>query len=511
MHKNNTPLVLLILDGWGNNEEKQYNAIKEAPTPNWDNWVKTYPYGLLKASGEAVGLPKGQIGNSEVGHMHIGAGRLILQDLTRINAAIATKEWEKNKVLLDLISANTKTNTLQVMGLLSKGGVHSHEKHLLAFLSLCAKQKINGKVALHLFLDGRDTSPKSAIKSIELIEKALKNYPFAHIASLCGRYFAMDRDKRWDRTLKAYDLVTQGIADKQFPSAMDAINYYYQEKYFDEFIPPTVIGEKTAMQNNDNLFFFNFRPDRARQLTNALIATDFAGFTRKKIINWHKKVTMTPYQDNLPAEVAFPKQALNENLGAELSLAHIKQLRIAETEKYAHVTFFLNGGREKPYPLEDRILIPSPLVKTYDLKPEMSARAITQQLIEQLKAKKYEVIICNFANADMVGHTGIMPAAIDAIACLDECMGEIKSLVIKQGGCMLITADHGNAEVMFDEKTGQAHTAHTNHLVPFLFIGSHYHYRCGIGSLIDIAPTILYLLGISKPKVMTGQSLLYSP
>lgn len=508
MKKQNTPLVLLILDGWGENEYHKYNAIKQASTPNWNKWTKIYPYGLLQASEEAVGLPKGQVGNSEVGHMHIGAGRLIAQDLTMINAAIASHAWEKNQILLDLIHDAAPAKTLHVMGLLSDGGVHSHENHLIAFLALSAEQKIQGKISLNLFLDGRDTSPKSALTSIKLLEKELKNYPFAHIASICGRYYAMDRDKRWERTEKTYDLVTRGLSEHNFSSTCEAINYYYSQGLSDEFIPPTTIGKTQGMQNHDSLFCFNFRPDRARQLINALIMSDFSDFKRKKIVKFQKTVTMTSYQDSLPVEVVFPKQSLAENLGEILSLAGLKQLRIAETEKYAHVTFFLNGGIEAAYPHEDRILIPSSKVKTYDKQPEMSAKLITEELIKQLEAKKYDVIICNFANADMVGHTGIMQAAIDAVDCLDTCIGKINAAVTKAGGCMLITADHGNAEVMFDEDMQQAHTAHTANLVPFLFIGAGYTY-CGTeGSLVDIAPTILYLLGIAKPKAMTGKSLL---
>lgn len=505
MRKENTPLVLLILDGWGMHHQTAYNAIEAAATPQWDTWLKTMPHGLLEASGEAVGLPKGQVGNSEVGHMHIGAGRLINQDLTRINQAILDESWESNPILSSLLDSAQAPHTLHIMGLLSHGGVHSHEEHLFAFLSLCAKKGITG-LALHLFWDGRDSPPQSAMSSLVKLEQLLKAHPVGRIASICGRYFAMDRDNRWERVAPAYKLITEGQSEHEFEDPKSALNYYYDKGCYDEFIPPTVIGEPIRMEDGDSVFFFNFRSDRARELTQALVEPHFLGFSRTKRIHFKHVVTMTQYQAGLPVAVLFPPHELKNMLGEVLSTTGFKQLRLAETEKYAHVTFFLNGGNEAVFPGEERILVPSPKVATYDLQPTMSAKAITAALKEALSS--YDVILCNYANADMVGHTGVMEAATEAITCLDQCMAEVGKAVKEAGGTLLITSDHGNAEVMYDEVVGQPHTAHTTHLVPFVFVGEGWRYRGGVGSLSDIAPTILSLLGVEQPAEMTGQSLL---
>lgn len=505
-----SPLVLIILDGWGYSEETSYNAIAKAKTPFWDKVWQNTPHTLIEASGEAVGLPHLQMGNSEVGHMHIGSGRTIFQDYTRINHAIQHQAFETNPLFLETIQKlKASGKTLHLMGLLSPGGVHSHEEHLFAFLKLCEQQKFYN-IALHLFLDGRDTPPQSALQSIEKLNQALANFPSQVVRSITGRYYAMDRDKRWSRIQPVYELLTAGTSDATFSSAEVAIEHYYNQAIYDEFIPPTRIGDAKTIEDEDAIFFFNFRADRARELTEAFIHEDFSGFKRRlrpKPLNF---ISMTTYADYLDTEAAFPAFKLEETLGEVLAQQHLKQLRIAETEKYAHVTFFLNGGREAPFEGEERILIPSPKVETYDLKPEMSAPEVTEAILESIQQKKHDVIICNFANADMVGHTGDFEATLKAVACLDNCMASIHEALSKTNGHLLITADHGNAEKMFNSETKQAHTAHTNYLVPLVYVGNgpwtflpnH------TGTLADIAPTMLTLLDIDKPKSMTGQSLL---
>lgn len=505
-----TPLVLIILDGWGYSEETAHNAIAKARTPFWDNALQNTPHTLLEASGEPVGLPHLQMGNSEVGHMHIGAGRTILQDFTRINQAIENNSFEKNSLFLDTITALKATNhTLHILGLLSPGGVHSHEAHLFAFLAFCKKHHFDN-IALHLFLDGRDTPPKSALASIQRLNEHLSAFPNPMIASISGRFYALDRDKRWERIEPVYQLLTTGESAQRFESAEAAINAYYDESIYDEFIPPTAIGTPKPILDGDSVFFFNFRADRARELTEPFVLNDFSGFAREKKPKLDGFISMTTYADYLKTDVAFPPFKLSDTLGEALSKHHLRQLRIAETEKYAHVTFFLNGGREAPFPGEERILIPSPKVKTYDLQPEMSAPEITAAIVESITHKSHDVIICNYANADMVGHTGKFEATQQAIACLDNAMSLISQALEKVGGQLLITADHGNAESMFNEKTGQAHTAHTNHLVPLVFIGDEaWEFNSkNKGTLSDIAPTLLTLLGISPPSSMTGKSLL---
>ncbi|OCH97077.1 phosphoglycerate mutase (2,3-diphosphoglycerate-independent) [Legionella jamestowniensis] len=502
------PLVLIILDGWGYREEIPHNAIALADTPQWDKWWSAYPHILLDASGHEVGLPDEQMGNSEVGHMHIGAGRIIPQDFTRINNAIKNGEFASNEAFHNVIQDTQQQDKhLHVMGLLSPGGVHSHEAHLFAFLALCHQYSFN-KVCLHLFLDGRDTPPQSALQSIARLNNQLEQYPVGKICSLTGRYFAMDRDQRWERSALAYRLLTEGQSNFQFSTAEAAIQHFYLENKFDEFIPPTIIGNPSPVEDGDSIFFFNFRADRARQLTHAFISETFDGFLRARQPNLAHFITMTRYAKNLPTECAFPPLILNNTFGELVAAAGLSQLRIAETEKYAHVTFFFNGGSEHAFENEDRILIPSPQVATYDLLPEMSAPELTHALVDAIHSDAYDVIICNYANADMVGHSGDFKATIKAIECLDRCLHDVGKAVAEKGGALLITADHGNAEAMFDETTQQAHTAHTCQPVPLLFVGENWHFNRQQGSLIDIAPTMLTLLDLEIPVEMTGEVLL---
>lgn len=504
-----SPMVLMVLDGWGYREETPHNAIAQAHTPQWDHWWQSYPHIVLNASGHAVGLPDGQMGNSEVGHMHIGAGRVILQDLSRINQAITDHSFIHNQLLLETIQSLKKTKkTLHVMGLLSPGGVHSHENHLFAFIQLCAEQQFT-QVALHLFLDGRDTPPQSAKKSIELLENQLKQYPVAQICSLSGRYYAMDRDNRWDRVAPVYRLLTEGISDEYADTTLHALDAYYARGIYDEFVPPTRIGQSKPMEDQDAIFFFNFRADRARQLTASFLNPQLAGFERHKIPHLACFISMTQYADYLNTQCVFPPAILRHSLGEVLSQHGLSQLRIAETEKYAHVTFFFNGGSEQIFPHETRVLIPSPTVATYDQKPEMSAELLTSTIVDAILSQKYDVIICNYANADMVGHTGDFNAAVQAIECLDASMSKINQALQTVKGQLLITADHGNAECMFDDETNQPHTAHTNDPVPLLYIGHpDWEFTESNGSLIDIAPTVLKLLNIELPTEMTGKPLL---
>lgn len=507
MHQR-SPTVLIILDGFGYNEKLAHNAIANANTPQWDNWWKNYPHITLDASGEAVGLPNGQMGNSEVGHMHIGAGRVILQNYTQINTAIQNNDFDNNPVFIDAIKKMQKNNhAIHVMGLLSAGGVHSHENHLFAFLRLCAKYNFN-KIYLHLFLDGRDVPPKSAKNNISSLNQVLKETNNAIISTISGRYYAMDRDKRWSRIAKVYNLLVDGESEYSYSSAEAAIDDFYKQNIFDEFIPPTKIGKSPSIQNGDTIFFFNFRADRARQLTRAFIENNFTEFPRKTTLTSLNFISMTKYEENLATKVAFPKPQLNNTLGEIIAKNDLKQLRIAETEKYAHVTFFLNGGVEVKFAKEDRLLVPSPKITTYDLQPEMSANLITDKIIEAIDKQAYDVIICNYANADMVGHSGMFKATIAAIEAIDKSLERIGKKILEVNGQLLITADHGNAESMFDEKTNQPHTAHTTLPVPLLYVGKEQRkFKQVKASLCDVAPTFLALLGIKPPSEMTGQIL----
>lgn len=506
---NNAPLVLLILDGWGYREEEAFNAIAKAHTPQWDEWWQQRPHMLLDASGRKVGLPQGQMGNSEVGHMHIGAGRTLPQDFTRINDAIAFGSFFNNQILIQAINhLKQQHKCFHVMGLLSPGGVHSHETHLFAFLKLCHELHFK-QVILHLFLDGRDTPPQSAASSLERLNAVLKKYPVATIGSISGRYYAMDRDNRWQRVEPVYRLLTDNKSPYHFPTAKQALAAFYQQNIYDEFIPPTRIGQGKAIDDGDAVFFFNFRADRARELSQALLLHDFSGFERPKLPKIEHFLSMTQFATTLPCDVVFPPVALQNTLGSVIAANGLSQLRIAETEKYAHVTFFLNGGSEQVFADEERILIPSLQVATYDEAPQMSAPILTDTLIEEIDSGAYDIIICNYANADMVGHTGNFAATVSAIEALDKAMSAIWQVLRPKGGQLLITADHGNAEQMFDPSTQQPHTAHTNELVPLLYIGDKdYAFNQSLGCLTDIAPTILSLLGITPPAEMTGKVLL---
>lgn len=508
------PILLLILDGWGYREEKHNNAIALAKTPHWDHLIQTCPHTLLKASGLAVGLPEGQMGNSEVGHLTIGAGRVLYQDLTRINRAIEESYFFTNEIFLSALKkAKEAKNSVHILGLLSPGGIHSHEKHIYALLQLASQIGLKN-CYIHAFLDGRDTAPKSAQTSIIALEDKCKEFGAGKIVSLIGRYYAMDRDKRWERTQAAYDCLTSGKAEYHAPTALEGLQQAYARGETDEFIKPTCIHkpEEPAIkiQENDSIIFMNFRADRARQLSRAFLNTGFSDFKRIAHPLLNDFVSLTQYAADIPSRVAFPQQSLENGLGEYLSQQGMTQLRIAETEKYAHVTFFFNGGIEKPYLNEVRQLIPSKKVATYDLTPKMSVLEITDQLLEAIEKKKFDVIICNFANPDMLGHTGNLSATEEAITCIDQCINKLVTALKKQGGEAIITADHGNAECMYDEKTQQAHTAHTTEPVPFIYIGrpAKIITTNESGTLADIAPTLLTLLNLPKPKEMTGENLL---
>jgi len=500
------PLLLMILDGWGYRAENSDNAIALAPTPSWDAMWRDDPHGLIETSGTAVGLPEGQMGNSEVGHMNIGAGRIVYQDFSRIDNAIRDGSFRDNPQICSAIrSAADAGGTVHVMGLLSPGGVHSHEDHFLETVRVASAQG-TAPIRVHAFLDGRDTPPRSAEPSIRAMQALLDALPDAAFGTLCGRYYAMDRDKRWERVAKAYQTIATGQAQYRAATAVEGLQAAYERDESDEFVQPTVIGNPPGVADGDAVIFVNFRADRARELTMAFVSDDFDGFSRKKI-QLSGFVCMTEYMADLPVLVAFPPASLPRLLGGELADHGMRQLRIAETEKYAHVTFFLNGGREAPFPLEERILIPSPKVATYDLQPEMSLPELTGRLVDAIRSGAFDVIICNVANPDMVGHTGSLEAAIAAVSAVDACLSRVTAAIDAQGGEMLLTADHGNIELMVDPVSGQKHTAHTTNKVPLVFHGRPARLREG-GSLRDIAPTILALLGLPQPSEMTGRSLL---
>ncbi len=506
------PITLIILDGWGESEQKQHNSIEMAKTPSYDYLLSHCPHASLKASGEEVGLPAGQMGNSEVGHLHIGSGRKVPQDLTRIDQAVKSGEFYKNTVLADAIHQAKQANkSVHIIGLLSPGGVHSHESHIAAMINMVNQHGVS-KNYFHAILDGRDTPPKSAATSIERIAGEYKKLGQGKIASVIGRYYAMDRDKRWERTEKAYNLLTQGTADYHVDTAIEGLKIAYAQGETDEFVKAISVHRDDespiTVQDGDVMIFMNFRADRARQLTHAFTDKSFDGFDRKVTPKLSAFVTLTQYAKDINAAVAFPPLQLHNTLGEFLSSQGLRQLRIAETEKYAHVTYFLNGGVEAPFTEEDRILIPSPKVATYDLQPEMSAVEVTDKLVEAIEHGDYDVIICNFANPDMLGHTGNESATNHAIEIIDACLKRIVDALKAIGGEALITADHGNAEMMYDNKTGQPHTAHTNNLVPLIYVGREATFSNQMGALDDIAPTLLYLMGLDKPKEMTGHNLL---
>ncbi|WP_277443478.1 2,3-bisphosphoglycerate-independent phosphoglycerate mutase [Pelotomaculum isophthalicicum] len=512
MKKDRKPLVLVIMDGWGLGSRVEGNAIAVANTPNMDSYLAGCPHCTLVCSGEEVGLPEGQMGNSEVGHLNIGAGRVVYQEFTRINRAVRDKSFFENEVLLESVKhAKEHGTALHLMGLLSDGGVHSHINHLFALLDLAARENLD-KVFVHAFLDGRDVPPANAKEYFTLLKAKLDELGFGAVATVMGRYYAMDRDRRWERVEQAYNAMVFGEGF-QTETPFEAVDLGYGRGETDEFIRPTVItredGRPVAkVSDNDAIVFYNFRPDRARELTRAFIDEDFDGFIRRDGYPKVHFTCMTLYDKTIIAPVAFKPQTLDNTLGQVLSDNGIVQLRLAETEKYAHVTFFFNGGVETPNPGEERILIPSPKVATYDLKPEMSAFEVTDKFLEQLNTDKFGVIIMNYANADMVGHTGVMAAAVSAVETVDHCLGRVVRAVLEKDGTALITADHGNADEMVDEN-GEVFTAHTTNPVPFLMIRRDV---AGVflrdGSLEDIAPTMLELLDISKPPEMTGKSLI---
>ncbi|WP_211200752.1 2,3-bisphosphoglycerate-independent phosphoglycerate mutase [Heliomicrobium gestii] len=506
--------MLIVLDGWGLREEVEGNTLKVANLPNYQRLWETYPHTAIQASGEYVGLPKGQIGNSEVGHLNIGAGRVVYQELTRISKAVETGDLAKNRVIGDTMDRLKGTDkALHLMGLLSDGGVHSHIDHLFALLDMAVARGVE-RIFVHAFLDGRDVPPANAKEYIDALEKKLEQLGRGQLATVSGRYYAMDRDQRWDRLQKAWDAMVHGCGEKATLGAA-AVEAAYHARVTDEFVPPTVIvdgqGEpRGTVGDGDSVLFFNFRADRARQLTRAFVDADFAGFDRGPQAPQVHFCCLTQYDVTIDAPVAFLPQNLENTFGQVIAKAGLRQLRIAETEKYAHVTFFFNGGVEEPNPGEERILVPSPKVATYNLQPEMSAGQVTEKVLAEIEAEKYDVIILNFANPDMVGHTGMMPAAIQAVEAVDQCLGRVVPAVLAKGGALVITADHGNVEMMIDPNDGGPHTAHTTDLVPVMLVSDRHKDRRlrAAGALEDIAPTLLGLLGVQPPPEMTGKSLI---
>lgn len=506
-------VCLIVLDGWGINPKREGNAIALAKTPIMDRLAKEYPSTTLDSSGEAVGLPPGQMGNSEVGHLNIGAGRIVYQEYTRINLAIRDGSFFSNPALLAAIdNAQKRSSSLHLMGLLSDGGVHSHNSHLYALLELAKKKNIK-EVYVHSFLDGRDVPPQSALGYLEELEKEIRRIGVGKIATISGRYYAMDRDRRWERTKLAYDALVYGRGETA-ATPEQAVQQSYDQGVVDEFVKPTVIGSRLTahgsplIKDRDSLIFFNFRPDRARQLTRALIERDFQEFDRGDKPPQTYFACMTEYDVRFKVPVAFLPPEIKNTLAHILSIRGLRQLHIAETEKYAHVTFFLNGGVEKPEKGEERVLIPSPKVATYDLKPEMSAFKVTDRVIEEIAKGRFDIIFMNYANPDMVGHTAVLKAVKKAIEVVDACVGRVVEAVIAIKGTAIVTADHGNAEQIIDYSTDRPHTAHTTSQVPFILVSDRKVSLRPKGILADIAPTILDLMGISQPKEMTGKSLL---
>ncbi|MBN1236773.1 MAG: 2,3-bisphosphoglycerate-independent phosphoglycerate mutase [Methanotrichaceae archaeon] len=499
------PLAIIIMDGFGISPLVEGNAIAKAHKPNLERFWKNYPTTTLAASGLAVGLPRGQMGNSEVGHLNIGGGRIVYQDFTRISLAVEDGTLAENEVLLQAME-NARGARLHLIGLLSDGGVHSHNTHLYALLEMAQKKGL-GNVYVHAVLDGRDVPPRSALLYLQELEEKLQQIGTGKVATLSGRYYTMDRDKRWERVEKAYRCLTDGEG-LEAKTAREAVEKGYERGENDEFLQPTMVDRDGLVQDGDCIIFFNFRPDRAREITRAFVDKDFQGFAVKPIRVFY--TCMTQYDATLNVPIAFPAQNLDDTLGQVISRAGLLQLRIAETEKYAHVTYFFNGGKEEPNPGEDRCLIPSPKVATYDLLPEMSALEVSDEVIAQIDSGKYDLIVLNFANPDMVGHTGIFDAAVKAVETVDGCVGAVVDEILKKGGAVLLTADHGNAEKMRDEVTGQPHTAHTTNPVPFsLIINDDKEYSLREdGILADIAPTALQLLHIPQPKAMSGKTLI---
>jgi 2,3-bisphosphoglycerate-independent phosphoglycerate mutase len=506
------PVILVILDGFGINPRKEGNAIANASMPNMDRLLRTYPNASLSMSGLDVGLPAGQMGNSEVGHMILGAGRIVYQDLTLIHKDIDEGGFYKNEVLLTALrKTRDKNGRLHLMGLLGDGGVHSHQRHMEALIEMARRENLPA-IYLHLFLDGRDTPPKSAEQFLLDVHEKLKARPNVRIATVSGRYYAMDRDKRWDRVEKAYLCLTEGIGNRA-DAALDAVRNSYKDNVTDEFMLPTVIDNQWPeglIRDGDGVIFFNFRADRARELTRAFTDETFEEFPRKRRLNLATYTTMTQYDETFKMPVAYPPRNIRKILGELASQAGVRQLRIAETEKYAHVTYFFNGGEEKEFPGEERILIPSPKdVATYDLKPQMSAREVAEALVKKISQDPIGLVIANFANADMVGHTGNFAAAVKACEVIDECIGKVVNAALAKKGKVVITADHGNIEQLIDYDTGLPHTAHTINRVPVILVDEE-RQKCTLneGTAIDVAPTVLHLLGLPQPKDMTGHSLI---
>jgi 2,3-bisphosphoglycerate-independent phosphoglycerate mutase len=504
-----TPVLLLILDGFGHREDSDSNAVAHARKPNWDRLWREYPHTLINTSELHVGLPRGQMGNSEVGHLNIGAGRVVYQELTKVDMAIEDGGFYTNPVFTAAVAtAKRNDSALHIMGLLSPGGVHSHESHIHAMVKMASQAGLH-KICIHAFLDGRDTPPRSAAQSLQLLQEQCDRLGAGRITSIVGRFFAMDRDNRWDRVQIAYDLLTSASAPFSAADAQSGLQAAYARGENDEFVQATVVGKPCPMQDGDVAIFMNFRADRAREITRALTDENFDGFSRSRFPKLANFSTLSSYGADFHLPCAYSADAIHNGLGEYLSDLGLKQLRIAETEKYAHVTYFMSGGREQPYPGEDRVLVPSPKVATYDLKPEMSAYEVTDKLEEAIRSRQYQAILCNYANGDMVGHSGVMDAAVKAVETLDDCIGRVVKAMLENGGEVLITADHGNAEQMMDHSTHQAHTAHTLNHVPFLYIGRKAAMAPeGEGALQDVAPTLLAMMGLPQPPEMTGRSLI---
>lgn len=512
------PVLLLILDGWGHREESKDNAIVNAHTPTWDRLWESSPRTLISSSGESVGLPAGQMGNSEVGHMSLGAGRIVYQSISRINNAIEQGDFFTNEAYCQAIDNSVKNNkALHIFGLLSAGGVHSHENHFFSIIDLAAQRGAN-KVFVHAFLDGRDTPPRSAAKSIEKLEEKLSQHKCGKIVSLIGRYYAMDRDNRWDRVEKAYQLLTEAKADYHYSTATQALKAAYARDETDEFVSASAIQTKSqngeviddnTIEDGDSVIFMNFRADRAREITRTFVDKNFSEFSRNKTVELAYFVSTTQYASDIDTVCAFGPISMSNSFGELMEKEGKTQLRIAETEKYAHVTFFFSGGREQLYKGEKRSLIPSADVATYDLKPEMSAPEVTEKLVKAIESGQYDTIICNYANGDMVGHTGNYQAAIKAAEAIDDSLLKITEAIIAVNGDCLITADHGNCEQMLDYASGQPHTQHTTELVPLVYVGNKSIKMVSAnGKLADVAPTLLNLMGVKQPPEMTGTSLI---
>jgi 2,3-bisphosphoglycerate-independent phosphoglycerate mutase len=502
------PVMLMIMDGWGWRDEVADNAVRQARTPNFDRLWASCPNALLITSGKDVGLPPGQMGNSEVGHLNIGAGRVVMQDLPRIGDAVASGAIAQQPALLDFIARLQQSGgACHLIGLVSPGGVHSHQDHAVGLAKILTAAGI--PVLVHIWTDGRDTPPQSAGQDVARFVAALP--PQATIATVCGRYYSMDRDKRWERVAKAYGAMLDAEAPR-FPDARTVIADAYAKQQFDEFIIPAVVGDYAGMRDGDGILCFNFRADRVREILTAILDPSFSGFARKRVVKVAAAVGMTQYSDELDAfmQAIFPSQSFTHILGEVVAAAGRTQLRTAETEKYPHVTYFLNGGREEPFPGEDRIMVPSPKVATYDLQPEMSAPELTDKVVAAIDSGKYDLIVLNYANPDMVGHTGSLPAAIKAVETVDTGLGHIADAIERAGGALLVTADHGNCEMMRDPITGEPHTAHTTNPVPLFLLGARNRALMTQGRLADLAPTLLELMDLPKPPEMTGVSLLRS-